>query len=453
MREFYIERFINSSKLAVLEDGKIEELIIDDKVSNISVKDVYSGKVVKLLKSMDACFIDIGNSQLAYLKYPKNKKIYENDRLLVQVIKLAKGDKKPSLSLEISLSGRYLVYIPDNSKLVFSNKIEKKEEIDRLKKIMEEISPSNQSFLLRTNAINASKKEIKEDLTILLDRYQKIEKKFNETNDLSLIYSDSNSVDKYIQEHLNRDLNKIVYYDCYENRQIRNIVKSIDNSYLDKLEKSNSIDVFRDYGIENKIEKYLKKTIHLKSGSWFTVEFTEAMTIIDVNSGKYIGHSNYENTIFRVNKECAREIANQIIVRNLYGIVLVDFIDMKDEKQRQEVIDIMIKYLSKSSIKFNIHGFTKLGIMEISRRREGNSLHSYYFDCNKYVKEAVTYSINYIVDHLERKIIHDIVHTKNNNLIELNINKEEYDFIISNRPMVFGDFENKYNIKVEINKI
>lgn len=452
MKEYFIERFTNSSKLAVLNNGEIDEIIIEDKNEQISVKNIYAGKITKIVKSMNACFVDLGKSNIAYLKLPKDFSLQENDRVMVQVIKTAKEPKKPSLSLEISLSGRYLVYIANNDRLVFSNKIDSAKERQRLADIFDKISSDNKSFLFRTSSMGASENQLLEDKNILIKRYNTILNKFESTNTLGLLYSESNSVDKYIMDHFDENVQRIVYSDCKDNEIIRNIVKTIGRSYLCRLEKVANLDIFHDYGVDSKMRKFLNRVIDLKSGASIVVDFTEAMTVIDVNSGKFIGHSTYFDTVFKVNKYCAREIARQIIVRNLYGIILIDFIDMKSDKERDELQDFMENELAKSSIKFNIHGFTKLGLMEISRRREGNSLHSYYFNGEKIGRQPIENSVNYLLDNIERQVLTYLSHRSFEDIVYVELYKDSYEYLLEKHREKIEELEDKYRVKIELMK-
>lgn len=432
MKEYIIEDFIASRKLAVINNGELEKIIIEEKNKSLNIKNIYRGKVEKIISTMDACFVDIGERNPAYLKVSKDEKIQEGERILVQVKKEEKGDKRAKVSREIDFSGRHLVYIPSNTKLVFSSKIKDNDEKKRLKKLVLEASNGEKGFIVRTEAQGQGIEELKKDIEELKDKYDKLVEEYESSFYPKLLYKDKGSIFSYIKENLSEEVYRIVYVDGEINRPLRDLVKSIKLEYLEKLKKEKNIDIFEAYGVNNMLKKYTSRNVWLKSGAYIVIDKTEAMTVIDVNTGSFKGKSGYEDTVYNVNIEAAEEISKQIIMRDISGIIIVDFIDMQSRKNKNMLLEKLSTYLEKEGKRSKVHGFTKLGLVEISRMRKEKSLDQ-YFD-----------SENRDLDIIERKVIYEKYHLGKE---RVEIEKKNID--LDNISDKLNEIEKKYNVNLK----
>ncbi|WP_101772620.1 ribonuclease E/G [Peptostreptococcus faecalis] len=445
MKEFIIESFVNSNKLAVVENGEIQKLIIEENENYVRVKNIYSGVIKKIIKGMKSCFVDIGQKDPGYLKMDDEFDYVEGEKILVQVIKEEKDEKRVKLTTEISLSGPYIVFIPTNNKITFSNKIKDKNERKRLKEIVSNIDSANCGYILRTESVGKTNEEISRDIYNLKLKYNNILKKYKSSSKPILISEPESEIEKFIRDNFDDSVEKIIYSDGKFDRILRDTAISINREYLYKLKRESEVDIFEAYGVNNKLKKYLSKRVWFGDGANIVIEKTEAMTVIDVNSGRYIGHSNYENTVLKVNIAAAKEIAKQIIIRDLTGMILIDFIDMSSKEDKYLLLNTLNENLSCDSRYSKVHGFTRLGIVEITRRRSGKSIEEYY---NKNIYQSQD-TINSIVDKIEKNALL----AKSNSLYEkiiVSIDEKIYEDLLKIKNEVIVNISEKYGIDIEL---
>ncbi len=447
MKKFIIEDFVNSTKLAIVEDETLKKIIIDEKNSDDIIKNIYRGIVKKVLPGIEACFVDIGEDELAYLKI-KNNKMNEGDRVLVQVVKEKIGNKRAKLSTEISLSKRGLVYIPSNDRIAFSGKIEDKKVRHKLQsnlfKILEDKN-IKAGFIARTEAPFMTTNELHSEVEELHDKYLKILSDFNSSYSPKLLYKFEGTIISTIFNSINPDIDKVICNEGVLFDEIKSILKGKSSNYYNILRKEKGIDIFEVYGVNNKIKKYISKKVWLSNGSYFVIDKTEAMTVIDVNSGRYKGESSYENTVYDVNIAVAEEIAKHIMMRDISGIVVIDFIDMKHKKKYNEVLNTIKRCFSEDGNRSKVYGFSALGLLEMARRREGNSLESYYYKDTR----GEEYSGNYIIDQIEKKAINTVNHSEKKK-ISVCISRDYYSKFIDQKSKQIQEIENKYKIIIEV---
>lgn len=335
-------------KTALIFDGRIRDIIYYDE-ENI-LKNIYLGRVTRIIKSMNAAFIDVGLKDNVYLNLDDEKEnIKENQTLIIQIKKTGE-DKGPRGTREISIPGKSLVYFPKNNFVKYSKKLSK-EKKEELKKI------SLEGIVYRTEAQNFSKEEIKAEYENLKEKAEKIlgEEKFLPVP--RLLYRED-ILDRFIHEHP---------YDIVTNS--KNIEKAYKNLRKVEFEKNYSIkynpQINKDY------LKLFERIVHINDGSNIYIDYTEAMTVIDVNSSQSTDFKNFEDLAYKINLKAIEEIALQIKLRNISGIIMIDLINMKDEKNRQDILKKMEEEFIKNDISLNIHGYTSLGICELSRRNQG----------------------------------------------------------------------------------
>ena len=452
MKKIIIETLISSEKTAIVKDNKLVELLIDE--NNKLVSNIYRGIVKNVKAGLEACFVDIGMEKLAYLPLKKDSNIKSGMDIMVQINKESVGTKGPKLNLEVSLSGRYLVYIPSNDRITISNRLQDENERFRLKKIVKNLVGKECGIIIRTEAAGCSEEELEKDFIELKEKYDSITKEFKLGIGPKLLYKELDASVKYVKDNVDEDVTEIVVNDSNKYEEIKNILKSIDKNYLSKLKIIENQDIFDLYKVQSQIDKALNKKVWLKSGGYLIIEKTEALTVIDVNTGKFTGSSNREDTVYKTNEEACIEIARQLKLRDIGGIIIIDFIDMIKKKNKENLLKILNSELKKDKRKSEVLGLTRLGLVEVARRRERNSISEYYLDeCSMCDGNSTTKSINYIMDELEKEISRIKLHTCYNH-VKIQLNPIVLNKIKVNYTSLINKISKKYevNILLEENK-
>ncbi|WP_300276880.1 Rne/Rng family ribonuclease [Peptacetobacter sp.] len=451
LKKIIIELLEASQKTAILEDGKLKEIYIDNMIEKSIVSNIYRGKVQKVLSGMDACFVDIGREKNGYLKLNKESNLKTGDDVIVQVIKDEIGTKGAKLTQEISFSGRYLVYIPSNKRVTMSNKIVDEKERLRLKRLFYSNCKNETGYIIRTEAQGCSMNDFKNDIKELNAAYSNVEIEFKRGKGPKLLYTNSDSAIKYIRDNISNEFENIIINDEKKYNYIKELLKDINRDYMDILKLEKNIDVFDVYGVEKQLNRYLSKKVWLKNGGYLIIEKTEALTVIDVNSGKFTGNLDLAKTAMKINEEAAKEIVNQIIIRDIAGIIIVDFIDDNIlNTSKKKLVNIMKEELKRDKRKSEVKGMTSLGLMEISRRREKEELESYFstdcFRCGSKYGEA---SNNAILDSIEKKIM-NITRNTVYRKVKIIFNDNIKEKIINSYMNVIKQIGLKYKVEIEI---
>ncbi len=398
MKEIIIDKNKGKNKLvALLEDGRLLEKCEDTKQDKASEGNIYCGIVRNILPGMQSAFIDIGKNKNAFIyikdiipkvsnqtgnkqeelsKYNIGDYLKPNNSILVQVKKEEEGKKGAKVSKNISLTGRLCVLMINVDFITVSQKIENEEERKRLKQIASHIlSKYKEKYgvILRTGALGKKEKEIQEDIEELITLWKKIERTYKNISvnrEPKLIFKNESDTTKFLISVLETDISRITTNE----KEVFNSVKI----YLEQINKNDIelvLDTKREYmqifGLEQQIEGIEKRKIWLKCGGFITIDKTEALTAIDVNSGKYIGNKSYnkENAVQKVNMEATIEIAKQLRLKNISGIIVIDYIDMEKDEEREEIINLLEKELKNDRSKTQIIGFTKLDLLEMTRKK------------------------------------------------------------------------------------
>lgn len=398
MKEIIIDKNKGKNKLVVLlEDGRLLEKCEDTKQDKASEGNIYCGIVRNILPGMQSAFIDIGKNKNAFIyikdiipkvsnqtgnkqeelsKYNIGDYLKPNNSILVQVKKEEEGKKGAKVSKNISLTGRLCVLMINVDFITVSQKIENEEERKRLKQIASHIlSKYKEKYgvILRTGALGKKEKEIQEDIEELITLWKKIERTYKNISvnrEPKLIFKNESDTTKFLISVLETDISRITTNE----KEVFNSVKI----YLEQINKNDIelvLDTKREYmqifGLEQQIEGIEKRKIWLKCGGFITIDKTEALTAIDVNSGKYIGNKSYnkENVVQKVNMEATIEIAKQLRLKNISGIIVIDYIDMEKDEEREEIINLLEKELKNDRSKTQIIGFTKLDLLEMTRKK------------------------------------------------------------------------------------
>ncbi|HET9097118.1 MAG TPA: Rne/Rng family ribonuclease [Candidatus Baltobacteraceae bacterium] len=385
------------NRVAILEDNVLAEIYIEREEKVIG--SIYKGKVQNVLPGMGASFVDIGLGRNAFLyvddinKTPLNigdveitqgrsgwtisEKVNRGDDVLVQIVKEPRGLKGARISTNISLPGRYLILMPTGKYSGVSRKIDSADERNRLKAVMKRIRPEGMATVVRTAAAGVSEAELIADLGVLIRMWHGILESFKRAASPALLHKDMNLVYKAARDFITADVDRVFIDNEEEYRKVCTFLQLLGPQYLDRVEHYNSgRSLFKDYKIDDELQKLMKPKINLPSGGSIVIETTEALTVIDVNSGKFTGGKNLEDTIVKTNIEAAAEIARQVRLRDIGGIVVCDFIDMNTESSRNKVVSTLEAGLRKDRTRSTIQSFSNLGLLEFTRKRVGKDLSS-----------------------------------------------------------------------------
>ena len=385
MLELIISKKQNQEKIALVENGNLVEYYEEDENTERKEGNIYIGKVKDIINGMQSAFIDIGTEKNSFIhlkdvlpkideKKEENKINVEikdvlkpNQKLLVQVKKDSNEKKGARVSTHINLPGKYVVLMPNTDIVTISQKIENEKEQERLIKLVQENIGKGNGAIIRTSAIKKDK-EIIDDIHDLEAKWNEIQKKYKENKGSNtLIYKAESIVEKMIIDLADQKIENIITDNKNEYESIQKIKETtteLANTKI-QLEKSN---VFDRYELEKQIEKLQNRKIWLKCGGFITIDKTEALTAIDVNTGKYTGTKNLEQTLYKVNEEATIEIAKQIRLRDIGGIIIIDYIDMKKEENKEKIKKLLEEKLKKDRSKTQVEGFTKLDLMEMTRK-------------------------------------------------------------------------------------
>jgi len=383
------------NRVAIREDGALAEIYFEREEKVIG--SIFKGKVMNVLPGMGASFVDIGLGRNAFLyvddinKTPLNigdveitqgrtgctinEKISKGDDVLVQIVKEPRGLKGARISTNISLPGRYLILMPTGKYSGVSRKIESADERNRLKGIMKMIRPEGMATVVRTAAGGVSQAELIADLGVLIRMWHGILENYKRAPAPSLIHKDMNLVFKAARDFITPEVDRVLIDNPEDFEKVRDFMRLLGPQYVDRIEHYNSgRSLFKDYKIDEEVQRLMRPKINLPSGGSIVIETTEALTVIDVNSGKFTGGKNLEDTIVRTNIEAAAEIARQVRLRDIGGIIVCDFIDMSTENARTRVITTLEAGLRKDRTRTTIQSFSALGLLEFTRKRVGKDL-------------------------------------------------------------------------------
>lgn len=413
----------NETRIALVDTGSLKEVHIERHAKRGIVGNIYKGRVTRVLPGMQSAFVDIGLEKAAFLHasdivshtecVDENEKkqfivkdiaelVREGQDIVVQVVKDPLGTKGARLTTDITLPSRYLVFMPENSHVGVSQRIASEEERARLKDLVLPFCDELGGFIIRTAAEGASQQELAQDADFLKRLWRKIIERRKELKTRSILYSELALTQRILRDFIGAKFDKINIDSklCY--LEVEEFTKEFIPELTDKLFLyTGDQPLFDMYGVEDSIQVALNHRVNLKSGGYLIIEQTEAMTTIDINTGAFVGHRNLEETIFNTNIEATKAIAQQLQLRNLGGIIIIDFIDMQLEEHQTRVLEALEEALSHDRVKTNINGFTQLGLVEMTRKRTRESLeHILCCECPSchgrgYVKsvETVCYEI------------------------------------------------------------
>lgn len=391
------------SRAAIIENGKTMEILIEREEEGRINGSIYKGKVANVLPGMESAFLNIGLEKNAFLyvndlrefeeKYldgicnssrPIEDILTVGDEVVVQILNEPRGSKGARVTTHYTLPGKYLVLMPNNDHIAISKKIKDEAERTRLEEIFKDIKPENMGIIIRTAAAGKSIFHFERELEYLIKKWEDIERKTKNAKIGEVLYKDNGVVTTVLRDIFTNDVDELivdneeVYWEIidYINAFSEKTLKTKIKLYKDEDGK----EIFNVYGVDKEIENALKEEVRLECGGYLVIQKTEALISIDVNTGKNTGSYNLEQTVVNTNLEAAREIPRQLRLRNFGGIIIIDFIDMRLEEDKQRVIKTLEENLAKDRIKNNIVHFTDLGLIEMTRKRTGNPLYHYFLE-------------------------------------------------------------------------
>ena len=396
MLEIIINKEPNKKSIMLVENGILVEKHEEHHNRQRLEGNIYCGKVQNVLEGMQSAFIDIGDKKNTFIRLKdvlpkedeaKNNEEYKlpncsikdvvksGDKILVQVKRDGTESKGARVSTHINLPGRFVVFMPNSNFITVSQKIEDEEEKNRLINIVKEILPENTGAIVRTSSEKIDEDSIKIDLEDLIKKWKNIKKEYDEhkLNGPKMLYDNKALLRRTLVDVVDRNLNRVIVNDVKTYKDVNEILNSMNMSDKIKLELKENEDLLNLYSVREQLEKMDNRKIWLKSGGFITIDRTEALTAIDVNTGKYTGSKDLENTVFKVNKEASFEIAKQLRLRDIGGIIIIDYIDMHNDKNKNEILKILTQELKKDRTKSQILGFTKLNLLEMTRKNMCNN--------------------------------------------------------------------------------
>ena len=392
----------HEARVAMLEDGEMAELQVETRGFERLVGNIYKGRVANILPGMQAAFVDIGLSKNAFLyagdiivdeselifngndeqsvkdalKAPKIQDILKpNQEILVQVLKQPGGTKGARITTHITLPGRLCVLMPTVEHVGVSRRIEDEEERGRLKGIAETVTDEGVGVIVRTAAEGIDEGALQNEIKFLTRLWHKISEKADFVTAPRLVHAEETLLFRMVRDAFNEDVDEFIINDSDYYEKVKAVVNILEPTMIDRVKLYERDDLIFDfYNIEQKIEKALERKVWLKNGCYLVIDETEALTVIDVNTGKYIGEDNLQETILSANVEAAAEIARQLRMRDISGIIVIDFIDMDITENKHKVIEALEEALKKDRVKTNVLGMTELGLIEMTRKKSRRKL-------------------------------------------------------------------------------
>ena len=396
MLELIINKEADKKSIMLVENGILIEKHEEHENHQRLEGNIYCGKIENVLSGMQSAFVNIGDKRNTFIrlkdilpkedetkininaeisKYNISDIVKKDMKILVQVKRDGTESKGARVSTHINLPGRFSVFMPNSNFITVSQKIENEEERKRLINIAKSILPKNTGAIIRTSSQNIKEDILKKDLENLIKKWKTIKKEYDDykLNGPKLVYDNKALLRRTLIDIIDQNLNRVIVNDKKTYNDVNEILKNMDMDNNIKLELKENEDLLDMYSLRSQLEKMENRKIWLKCGGFITIDRTEALTAIDVNTGKYIGNKSLEQTVFKVNQEATLEIAKQLRLRDIGGIIIIDYIDMHEEDNKCKIIKLLTESLKKDRTKSQIQGFTKLNLLEMTRKNMCNN--------------------------------------------------------------------------------
>jgi ribonuclease G len=487
-REIIISITALEIRVAVMEDGDLVDFLVEREQSRRLVGDVYLGKVNAILPGIQAAFVDIGYDKAGFLhgsdlsgsmdafkdfdiveprrkgrgsrgRRDKDKNghapietvLTKGQEVLVQVTKEAIGTKGPRLTTQVSLPGRFVVYVPNFDYLGVSRKIESRTERARLKSLISRKKPPNTAIIARTACSSVEAKQITSDINFLHKLWQDVKARSEKATAPFLIHEEVGLLIGMVRDVMTEDVDRILIDNDREHKNLVRYLKTFSPNLCSRVKLyRDRTPIFDKFNIEREIEKTLDRKIWLKKGGYIVIDPTEALVAIDVNTGRYVGKKDQEETIFETNMLAAREIPRQLRLRDIGGIIVIDFIDMEREQNRRKVLAELRHNLKRDRSRSKAFAVSELGLVEVSRKRVRPSLLTFFSDECPYCKgTGKVLSYDSLANKIEQWIRRAGSRTKEKR-VQLRVNSSLALYLEEERRQILDAMERQYKIKIEI---
>ena len=461
-KEIFINSSVGGNRIAILENKELIELFIDTPEHRRMVGSIYKGRIQNVIPGMQAAFVDIGYGLNAFLPFSEignsdnlknisfddndrkravkstGKKIYEklklNDDILVQVIKEPFSGKGPRVTTDISIPGSLMVLVPNENYIGISRKINDRYEKRRLRRIAEKFKPNNFGIIIRTISEGLEEENLISDFNRTWKVWKTVESKSEQKKSPYTVYKDFDTSEQVIRDLFTSDISNLYIDNKPIYKKIYKYLKDLNHQRLDnlKLIPSNKY-IFDINNIEQQISKSFKRKVWLKSGAHIYIEHTEAMTVIDVNSGRFIGKKDHESNSLAINLEACKEAARQLRLRDIGGLIVIDFIDLQEERNRKKVLSEFKKHLKKDRAKASLTGFSEFGLLEMTRQRiRLDLIHTYKEECSTCNGSGLIFSKESILINIETWIKRFKIKFSDKRLI-IYLHPDEANYIIKEK--------------------
>ena len=489
-REIIINASPRETRIALLEDKHLVEVMVERPEAVRRVGDIYKGRVNAVLPGMQAAFVDLGLEKSAFLHASDLAPDEESDlddlfeeeengderkggggrggrreepaprieealkkgqEILVQITKEPIGTKGPRVTTQVSLPGRYLVYMPGHENIGVSRKIEDRGERARLKALIREIRPKDAGIIVRTVGAEQGKQEFQSDIKHLEQLWSKIEKQAQRAKAPIVLHQEMEFTTGLIRDIFTEDVDQLVIDSAEEHKNILKYMATYAPNLRSRVKLyRGDAPIFDHFEIEPEIEKAMDRKVWLKKGGYITIDQTEALVAIDVNTGRFTGKKNQEETIHKTNMEAAVEIARQLRLRDLGGIIVLDFIDMEDENNRKQVVDTLRQHLKRDRSRTKAFAVSELGLVEMTRQRQRPSLANYFnADCPDCEGTGKVLSLSSAALKIERMLRRVGQRAKEKQLI-LRVHPDVAVYLVEQDADRLGRLEKQYRYRVEI---
>ncbi len=479
-REIVINADPYETRVAVLEDAQLVELFVERADDRRLVGDIYKGRVNAVLPGIQAAFVEIGLPKTAFLHSsdmlesmidfevfdideagggaPQARSdvsietvLNKGQEILVQVIKEPIGTKGPKVTGRLSLPGRYLVLMPGMNHIGVSRKITDREERQRLKNILRELKPNHAGLICRTAVEGRTFKEAEADVKYLVDLWKQIEERAAELEAPALVHREMELTTGLIRDLFTADIDRLVIDSREAYKQILSYLKAFTPELKGriKLYKGDG-PIFDEYGIETEIERSLERKVWLKKGGYIIIDQTEALVSIDVNTGRFTGKRSQEDTILKTNLEAAEEIARQLRLRDVGGIIVIDFIDMEQESSKKQLVDTLRNALRRDRSRTKVYAVSELGLIEMTRQRERPSLYHYFTeDCPSCAGSGKVLSMNTVMQRLDR-FLHRVAAYSKEKQVQMRMHPDAATYLFETRAERLEQVEEELGLRVDV---
>ena len=416
MKQIIINVIKSATRVCIVEDGKLVEFWVEKESKERLVGNIYKGRVMNVINGMNSAFVNIGLERNGFLFAGdivgadegadiqiSNLNVKSGDEILVQVVKDQFGTKGARITMNMSLASRGLIMMPNVDYVCASKKLPDDDKKLELVNYINEIRKKGHGYILRTQSINCSKEELKQETEELEERWEKIQKAYYSKSAPALIFKEDSLAVQSVRDMLRDDVDEIIVDSEKVYNELKQEFPHVDPG-LFKL-YSNTKGILYEYNIDSQIDKLLERKVELSNGANLVIDRTEALTVIDVNTGKYIGEKELSETIFETNIIAAKEIARQIRLRNLGGIIIVDFIDMNEKGKIDKVLQVLQDELSKDRLRATAIDITPLGLVEITRKKANCMIEDVMLQTCPYCKgNGYVYSDEHVASKLKQDL-------------------------------------------------